>query len=152
MVATAVAAVVVGIALFAVAVKVMGNQSVQRQATDFREFDVGSAAQRAAAVDRDRTPLLFPDPLERDREIYVQHLGAKSWVAFEARAPGAARNCVLRWRVAEQSFGDPCTGAVYPRDGTGLTSYPARVDKDGRLLVDLRSPAHPVPQTQPGAA
>jgi hypothetical protein len=106
------------------------------------EFDVGPAEQRRAVVERDG-PLLFQDPLGRGRDIYVQYVGPEGWKAFEARAPGAPRRCVLEWQPADRRFRDPCTGATYPADGTGLVSYPTRVDDDGRLRVDLRTPIPP---------
>ncbi|MGH9188598.1 MAG: hypothetical protein ACRD0Q_00970 [Acidimicrobiales bacterium] len=154
MVLTALGAVVIGLLLFAVVTRVMSTQTVRRAATAPREFDVGPADQRAKAIARDRTPLLFPDPLDRAREIYVQHLGGDRWVAFEARAPGAAQRCVVRWRVTEGDFVDPCNGTVYPADGAGLASYPARVDGNGRLLVDLRAPRPPAspPESSPPGA
>lgn len=149
MVVTGLAGVVMGIIVFVVVLKIIDTNARGGSTTAGREFDVGDARQRAQAVARDATPLLFQDPLDRDRDIYVQHLGGSDWVAFDVRAPGGARTCVLRWERAAQRFADPCTGAYFAADGTGLVSYPARVDDRGRLLVDLRSPRPPTTTTSP---
>jgi hypothetical protein len=107
--------------------------------TQAAEFDVGNAGQRAATVDRSG-PILFPDPQGHSRDIYVQHLGGSDWVAFEARPPGAPRQCVLRWEQAARHFVDPCDGRIYPPDGAGLVTFPAHVNDKGRLIVELGSP------------
>jgi hypothetical protein len=107
------------------------------------EFDVGNAEQRAASVARDG-PVLFPDPQGKSRDIFVQHLGGTDWVAFEARAGGSPRQCVLRWEHAARQFVDPCDGRVYPPDGTGLVTFPTRVNDKGRVIVDLGKPSPPL--------
>ena len=99
-----------------------------------QEFFVGKTA---ALVDQ--TPFLLPDASPKhERDVYIQHLGrnqATGWLALAARAPGQDdRSCHLQWR--DGRFEDPCTHATFPADGTGLTSYPTRVEK-GRLFVDL---------------
>ncbi len=134
-------AVVFAALIFALATNLLRSASESSLAAP-AEFDVGPAEQRRAVVERDG-PLLFQDPLGRGRDIYVQHLGEAGWKAFEARAPGANRRCVLRWEAAAGRFLDPCTGTTYPADGAGLVSYPTRVDDEGRLRVDLRSPVTP---------
>jgi hypothetical protein len=93
---------------------------------------------RTAAI-ADDVPFLLPDASPaRRRDVYIQHVGRsedEGWLAFSAYAPGQTRrDCHLRWTGAR--FEDPCTGAHFPPDGTGLTSYPTRVT-DGRLYVDL---------------
>jgi hypothetical protein len=138
---TALAGVVAAGLLFAVAVRVTGSSGTSRNLAA-PNFDVGPARQRAAAIDRDG-PLLFQDPLGRGRDIYVQHLQAPEWLVFEARAPGAASRCVLRWDRGARQFVDPCDGRTFPADGAGLTSFPVRVDAHGHLLVDLRAPVPP---------
>jgi hypothetical protein len=45
----------------------------------------------------------------------------------------------VRWRKATRDFRAPCTGAVYPLDGTGLKQYSATVSPEGRLIIDLRT-------------
>jgi hypothetical protein len=142
---TAIGAVVAAALLFAIVARAMTttntastDEGTRREA----EFDVGPAEQRAAAVARDG-PLLFPDPRGGSRDIYVQHLGGKDWVAFEARAGGAPRQCVLRWEQPARHFVDPCDGRIFPPDGSGLVTFPARVDDDDRVIVDLGSPRAP---------
>lgn len=105
-------------------------------------FDVGSANQRAASIARSG-PLLFPDPRGGTLDIYVQHLGGDDWLAFAARANGSPRRCVLRWNQGAKHFTDPCDGRLYPADGTGLTTFPAAVNDNGRVIVDLTRPTDP---------
>ncbi len=98
------------------------------------EFEVGDARTLAAAIERDRTPLLFQDPASFERPIWVQHTGdapERGWVAFDAQVGG----CALRWEVDDQRFVD-CDGDRYPADGQGLTQYEATV-QDGDVVVDL---------------
>ena len=139
------AAVVFGVLIFALATNLMRSAS-ESAPTEGVEFDVGPAEQRRRVVERDG-PLLFQDPLNRGRDIYVQYLDGPGWTAFAARPEGAPRRCVLTWQRAERRFLDPCSGTTYPADGAGLATYPARVDDDGRLRVDLRNP--PAPPTSP---
>ncbi|HEX2048342.1 MAG TPA: hypothetical protein VHF27_11285 [Acidimicrobiales bacterium] len=142
---TAIGAVVAAALLFAIVAQAMtDNARSGGDAGDAgtTEFDVGPAEPRAAAVARDG-PLLFPDPRGGSRDIYVQHLGDKNWVAFEARASGAPRRCVLRWEQSARHFVDPCDGRIFPADGSGLVMFPARVDDDDRVVVDLTSPRAP---------
>ena len=135
MVLTALAGVGAGVLLFLVVLAATGPKSAE-QASE-ATFRVGSAKRLATTVQR-QGPLLFQDLLNRSRDIYVNHLGGEEWRAFEAHAPGAPRRCVLQWRAPSRDFVDPCDGRTYPADGTGLTTYPARVDRDGTLIVDLR--------------
>ena len=102
-------------------------------------YDMGRASVLAGAVARDG-PILLPDPLRHNRDLYAQHLGTdatKGWLAFEAHAPGASRRCQLRWEPAGRDFRDPCDGRSYPVDGAGLTSFPATVDAHGHVVIDL---------------
>jgi len=88
-------------------------------------------------------PIGLPPLLGKTRPIYLQHLGGdekKGWVAIQALNPGEAARCVLKWTGATRSFADPCTGATYPADGTGLVRYPATVLPSDRIQVDLRTP------------
>lgn len=137
MVITGLAGVGAGILLFLVVLAATGPQSTRETAN--APFKVGSAKSLATAVARGG-PLLFQDLLNRSRDIYVQHLGGQDWRAFEAHAPGAPRRCVLRWRAESRDFLDPCDARVYPGDGTGLTAYAARVDKEGTLTIQLDQP------------
>ena len=105
-------------------------------------LELGRADSLARAIERDRTPLVFQDLLQRSRDLFVQHEGADpatGWRAFEAHAPDQPRTCQLRWDADARRFADPCTGATYPPDGAGLTQYRTEV-RDNRLVVDLRAP------------
>ena len=87
-------------------------------------------------------PLLFQDLLGRSRDIYLQHRDPdplKGWSAFDAHPPGEARTCVLTWTTGTATFHDPCRGATYSADGTGLTRYRTTVDSAKRVVVDLRT-------------
>ncbi|MDQ6911179.1 MAG: hypothetical protein M3Z84_10440, partial [Actinomycetota bacterium] len=109
-------------------------------------YIVGQARSLAGTVSR-TGPLLLQDLLGNSRDIYVQHLTGDDWRTFEAHAPGAPRRCVLRWEPGARQFTDPCDRRVYPADGTGLTTFPTRVDPDGRVMVDLRQPQVPTATT-----
>ncbi|MEO7836342.1 MAG: hypothetical protein ABIS21_01720 [Acidimicrobiales bacterium] len=99
-------------------------------------------ADRLAAEVAKRGPVLFKDPLNRNREIYVQHLGADAeagWVAVSAYASRAGLDCLLRWNANRRRFVDPCTNRTYAADGRGLTTYPAPA-AGGAVRIDLRTP------------
>ena len=105
-----------------------------------RVFRVGSAARLAREVEQ-RGPFLFKDPLNRERELYVQHLGDDpntGWSAIRAYASRDSLECLLRWEHGRRRFVDPCTAQAYPASGEGLVTYPARVEK-GVISVDLRA-------------
>ena len=151
---TAIGAVLAAALLFALVARAMSSDNPTSSSADTStravQFDVGKAEDRAASIARSG-PLLFPDPQGGSLDIYVQHLGGKDWVAFQARATGASRQCVLRWEAAPRQFVDPCDGRVYPADGTGLVTFPARVNDKGRVIVDLGTPGSPAPAT-PGTS
>ena len=147
LVLTALGAVVAALLIVAIIGRIGTRPGSGRGASggDGREtptFDVGPATQRAASIARSG-PLLFPDPRGGTRDIFVQHLGESRWVAFEARATGAPRQCVLRWEQGAGRFTDPCDGTTYPADGAGLVTFPAEVDDKGRVIVDLSRPTSP---------
>ncbi len=99
-------------------------------------------AKRLAREVAQRGPVLFKDPLNRDREIYVQHQGTdpeKGWVAVRAYASRVSVDCLLRWNASKRQFVDPCTKRSYPPDGEGLSTYPAPVT-GGVVRIDLRTP------------
>jgi len=130
------AAVVAAVAFFFLAARLAGSGEVQDNLTE-DVFDVGSADRLADAIDRDGAPLIFDDPLGRGRAIFVQHVGddqQEGWLAFDAVVDG----CPLEWDGAEEVFEDTCTGEVYDRQGGGLRQYPASVDEDDRVVVDLK--------------
>jgi hypothetical protein len=109
-------------------------------------FEVGQVRILAPEVDK-AGPLLFADPLKRNRDLYIQHLGndpKTGWLAFEAHARGQDRRCTLKWSQEAGLFTDPCSHATYPVDGKGLTRYRTEVNRKGKggltLFVDLRTP------------
>jgi hypothetical protein len=61
-------------------------------------------------------------------------------VAFDARVPGSARECNLRYDLTAGDFVDPCTNTRWPASGAGLAQHPAGVNAEGHLVVDLRAP------------
>ncbi|MDQ6839745.1 MAG: hypothetical protein M3137_15820 [Actinomycetota bacterium] len=109
-------------------------------------YVLGSAKSLGPSVDR-QGPLLLSDPLGSKRSIYVQHLGGNDWRAFATNAPNASPGCLIEWQPRERSFVDKCSHQAYPADGTGLTSFPTRVDDNGKVLIDLRSPQAPTTTT-----
>lgn len=140
-------AVVVGSVVAAVLAAVLLVAVVRFAADNPDTANLGSRvlrldAERLAAEIDERGPVLFKDPLNRDREVFVQHLGDdvdQGWLAIGAYASTVSVDCLLRWEVAADRFVDPCTDATYPPDGAGLTTYPATV-ADGTVSVDLRTP------------
>ena len=110
-----------------------------------RVFEVGRADRLARRISEQREPFLFKDPLNRERELYVQHLGTDAkngWLAFEAYAPSAPREirCLLDWQRDQRRFRNPCgQPSTFPEDGAGLVSYSATVDETGIVVVDLRT-------------
>lgn len=138
---TAVGAVLVAALLFAVVARVVSTNpatggSTDREGNRVARFEVGRATDFARTIAR-TGPILFPDPQGKSRDIYVQHLGDTNWLAFEARATGASRQCVLTWDGQARVFIDPCDGRTFPEDGTGLVGLPTRVNEKGRVVVDL---------------
>lgn len=108
-------------------------------------FVAGRAEPLAGTVER-HGPILVADASPRlERDIYVQHRGddpRTGWSAFAARPDGADRGCTLVWEPDAGRFTSPCDdGVAFPADGAGLRQYPATVDDDGDVVVDLRAPA-----------
>jgi len=138
MVITAVAGVLAGVLLFVGVASLTGSGKAKSHLGDDR-FVVGRARNLAHTVDR-VGPLLFQDLVGGEQDIYVQHVDGR-WHAFAAHALGAPRRCQLKWRRATKDFVDKCSQAIYPVDGSGLTSYRTIVDAKGKLVVDLNAPA-----------
>jgi len=148
---TAMGAVLAAALLLAIVARVASSNPGTPSATDaggrrVAQFDLGRAKDFAPTIARSG-PLLFPDPQGHSRDIFVQHLGGDAWLAFEARATGASRQCILKWDNTARHFTDPCDGRTYPADGAGLVSFPTTVDGKGRVIVDLSSPQSPATTT-----
>jgi len=103
-------------------------------------FEVGSAERLADAIARDGgLPLLVPDLVGRQRNLYVQHLGDdpdEGWVAFGAFDPDDPSCAVQIDREAKVLVDDCDESITYPLDGTGLRFYPTVVE-DGEVIVDI---------------
>ena len=133
---TGIAGVVAGILVFVGILALVGSGKAKSHlGSDV--FKVGKAENQAVIVERNG-PLLFADPLEKGRDIYVNHLGGTQWAAFDVHPPGEPKSCTVKWQAASHTFPDTCSGRTYPADGTGLVRYSATVDKSGDLVVDLR--------------
>lgn len=115
-------------------------------------FTVGEAQPKAESIAADG-PFLFSDIANGQRDIYVQHVGSDpltGWSAFDARLPGAGRDCTLRWEQDADRFVDPCSGQTVPADGTGLARYPVEVTEDEIVVVDFNADSRPsTTTTQP---
>jgi hypothetical protein len=103
-------------------------------------YDAGQVESIAESIAKeDGLPLLFPDLVGRDRNIYVQHLEEsprRGWVAFGAFDPDDPA-CAVRIDRDAKVLVNACDEAVtYPLDGRGLRYYPTAVEGN-RLLVDI---------------
>jgi len=135
---SAAAGVIVAIVIFAGILSLVGSGKAKSNLGS-NVFKIGKAKNQAQIVDRNG-PLLFADPLEKGRDIYVNHIGDNQWVAVEVHPPGESKSCTVKWTPSTRTFHDPCSGHDYPADGTGLVRYKATVDKNGDLVVDLHQP------------
>ncbi|MEX2294469.1 MAG: hypothetical protein WD691_11830 [Acidimicrobiales bacterium] len=102
-------------------------------------FNAGQIESISAAIDKDGFPLLFPDLVGRDRNIFVQHLEKgvrRGWVAFGAFDPDDPACTVSIDRTARVLVNDCDPGVTYPLDGAGLRYYPTSVEGN-RLWVDI---------------
>jgi hypothetical protein len=142
-------AIVVGVTLVELA-----NNGTVKSHLGSQVFLAGRARQLAPLV-AGGGPIGLPPLLGSTRPIYLQHLGPdekKGWVAIQALIPGEGPRCVLRWDPGTRRFGDPCTGATFPADGTGLIRYPAVVLPSDRIQVDLRTALPPDTTVTTGTA
>ena len=105
-------------------------------------FDAGDVDGIAKRIDRDDgLPILYPDLVSRDRNLFVQHRSAKAdkgWVAFGAFDPDEP-SCPIQIDRRAKILVNGCDKTrTYPLDGTGagLRFYPTTVE-DGHLIVDL---------------
>ena len=126
-------------------------------------FDAGFATRMADQIDKDG-PLLFSDVSGRGQRqpIYVVHIGSDDkdgWFALSAIAPGAAEGCFVTWNPESELFeerraadpaegrdalGERCRDVTWSANGTDgsdgseLEAFPWKIDKDERLIIDLR--------------
>lgn len=103
-------------------------------------FDAGQVESMAAAIDDDEgLPVLVPDLVGGQRNLFVQHLSDdedEGWVAFGAFDPDDPSCAVEIDRQAEELVNACDPSITYPLDGTGLRHYPTSVE-DGRIYVDI---------------
>src|SRR3954465_7899226 len=99
---TAIAGVIVAVGLFALVAKVAAKPTSKAQVGGRTRavYDVGGSRLLAKQI-AENGPLLF-QALVGDLDIFVQHDGTNpdnGWLAFDARAPGAARRCSVQWKA-----------------------------------------------------
>jgi hypothetical protein len=139
--------VIVAVVIGAILVYLSSRNDIKVRLGDerFQSYDADAAASEIAQ----RGPILLPDLANRGRDIYLQHLSddtTQGWVAFDARPLGEGRDCFLEWDTQIGEFHDngKCTQAyTIPADGDDLPHYPATVNNDGKVVIDLRAAATP---------
>lgn len=126
-------------------------------------FNAGQAERLSAQV-ASEGPLLFSDVSGRGQvqPIYVAHFGDDprlQWSPVSAVAPGASEGCFLVWSAernlyeeranvdgAGRQVGELCRDVTWSADGSSgsdgsaLEVFPWRVDAEGNLVIDLRTP------------
>ena len=135
---TALAGIAVAAALLAGLLLSAGSGKVRGTNPSDPVFVVGKASAFARQVEKERQPLIFPDPNERDKTIVLMYVAASGWHAFEGHVRDDAA-CIIQWHRDQGVFTD-CRGASYPADGGPLVHYRTEVDAKGLLRVDLRQP------------
>jgi len=135
---SAAAGVIVAIVIFA-GILSLGGSGKAKSKLGSNVFKIGKARNQAKIVDHNG-PLLFADPLQKGRDIYVNHVANNQWVAVLVHPPGESKSCTVKWNPSAHTFHDPCSGHEYPADGIGLVRYQASIDKSGDLVVDLHQP------------
>ena len=121
-------------------------QAASRGDVDIRlgdeRFDAGQTERLAKEIDdEDQLPFLYQDLVNRERNIFVNHLGddpATGWVAFSAFDPDDP-TCAIEIDRDTKILVNACDRAItYPLGGKGLRFYPTTVE-NGRVLVDLNA-------------
>ena len=134
---TGIAGVLGGILIFAIVANVVGSRA-DKADSPAATFDVGPADDRA----RDHRPGRT-HPVPGPAQPLPRHLrpapGGRRLAGVRGPRPRGPRRCFLEWRAATREFVDACDGRAFPADGTGLVSYPARVDEREHVVVDLRA-------------
>jgi hypothetical protein len=147
--------VVVALVILGMVLWLAGRDDIEVRLGDerFQDYDAESGAEEIA----ERGPILFPDPANRGRDIYLQHLGddpEQGWLAFDARPLGEGRDCFLQWVPESRTFVDngECSQPFsFPEDGDGLPQYPASVNDDGKVVVDLNAAERETTTTAPSS-
>lgn len=103
-------------------------------------FEAGRTDRLASSIaEGDGLPLLFQDLVDRDRNIFLNHLGGDpktGWVAFGAFDP-ANSDCGVEIDREAKTLVNACDRSVtYPLGGKGLRFYPTTVE-DGQVIIDI---------------
>ena len=137
--------IVVGLTVVAVALLLGGmflylarnGDKVRLGDNQFADLNAANTAEKIAKDG----PIQFPDVSGGGRVVNLSHTGTDpqtGWYVFDARSPGAARDCLLDWDRTKHVFVDRCDATnTYPIEGTGLRQYAIRVDAKGRLVIDF---------------
>jgi hypothetical protein len=144
-VAVAVVGVVVAVGTAFLVATLASRGDVQVRLGDDR-FDAGRTENLARIIEEDGQPILFPDPANFSRSIYVDHQGqdsATGWIAVSAFVPDQPE-CTLTYdpdvdlfTIGDEQPASCDRNTTYPRSGAGLRVYATDV-VDGRLTVDLQ--------------
>lgn len=143
--AIAAAGVVLAIGLAFLVAQAASRGDVDIRLGDDR-FDAGQTERLAKAIDTgDGLPFLYPDLVNGDRNLYVNHLGDDpdtGWVAFGAFDPDDP-SCAVELDREAKTLVNACDRDVtYPLGGKGLRFYPTTVE-GGRVLIDLNERSTP---------
>jgi hypothetical protein len=111
-----------------------------------RSLALGHAEVKAQLV-AESGPIFFQDPSGGDHDLFIQHVGPDpktGWIAFDARPPGTAQVCDLKWDAQRSLFVNPdrpdCKPMTFPADGGSLQHYQVTVDSDLQLTLHLDQP------------
>ena len=147
-VAVAVVGVVLALGTAYLVATLASRGDVQVRLGDDR-FEVGNAENLAGIIADDGQPVLFPDPANFSRSIYVDHQGEDpetGWIALSAFLPDQPE-CTLtfdpesgQFTIDDEQPASCDRDTTYPRSGAGLRVYATEV-VDGTLTVDLQDQA-----------
>ena len=103
-------------------------------------FDAGLTESISNVIaEDDGLPALYPDLVNRDRPLFVQHQGDDpdvGWSSFGAFDPDDP-SCLVEIDREAKILVNACDRSVtYPLGGKGLRFYPTTVE-DGSVFVDL---------------
>jgi hypothetical protein len=149
-VAVAVVGVVFALGTAFLVANLASRGDVQVRLGDDR-FQAGRTENLARIIDTDGQPILFPDPANFSRSIYVDHQGddpETGWIALSAFVPDQPE-CTLTFdpevdlfAIDEQQPASCDRDRTFPRSGAGLRVYATEVI-DGRLTIDLQDQPRP---------
>lgn len=147
-VAAAVAGVAVALGTAFLVARLASQGDVEVRLGDDR-FEAGPVESLAEIIAEDGQPILFPDPANFSRAIYVDHAGddpETGWLALSAFVPDQPE-CTLVFDPDAGAYviGDEqpesCDRSVtFPRSGAGLRAFPTEV-AEGELFIDLQDRA-----------